>query len=298
VVTGDEFSIALARVLADGTLDASFGAGGTVTTAVGHDSGGAALALAPDGGILVAGEARIGGREAIVLLRYRSDGELDPSFGTRGKTIVRFAGDASTWAMALQPDGRIVVGGYAPEGLIWIPGPAATFLPRRRPRRFARRSSIREAGSRPRKQRSSPMSPAKKTVATVIPTLRYKDAPAAIDWLCRAFGFERHLVVPGDGHTIAHAQLTFGNGMIMLGSARADEFGRLQKTPAEVGGVGTGSPYVVVDDPDAHHAKAVAAGAKVVIELKTEDYGGRGYSCLDPEGHLWSFGSFDPWAEA
>lgn len=132
----------------------------------------------------------------------------------------------------------------------------------------------------------------------VIPTLRYRDAAAAIDWLCNAFGFERHLVVPGEGDTIAHAQLTCGNGMIMLGTAGDDEFGKLQKTPAEVGGVGTQSPYVIVPDADAHYARAKAAGADIVYDIRDEDYGGRGYSCRDPEGHLWNFGTYDPWAEA
>lgn len=136
------------------------------------------------------------------------------------------------------------------------------------------------------------------TTASVIPTLRYRDAGAAIDWLCRAFGFEPHLVVPGENDTIAHAQLTFGAGMIMLGSARDDDFGKLQKTPADVGGVGTQSAYIIVADADAHHARAVAAGARVVYALKDEDYGGRGYSCLDPEGHLWNFGTYDPWKPA
>jgi uncharacterized glyoxalase superfamily protein PhnB len=101
--------------------------------------------------------------------------------------------------------------------------------------------------------------------ANIIPTMRYRDAAAAIEWLCRAFGFERHLVVPGEQGTIAHAQLTLGNGMIMLGSARNDEFGKLQKSPADVGGVGTQSPYIIVPDADAHHARAVAAGAKGCI---------------------------------
>ena len=137
-----------------------------------------------------------------------------------------------------------------------------------------------------------------KTTASVIPALRYRDAVAAIDWLCRAFGFARHLVVPGEQGSIAHAQLTCGNGMIMLGSARDDEFGKLQKTPADVGGVGTQSTYIIVSDADAHHARAVAAGARIVYALKDEDYGGRGYSCLDPEGHLWNFGTFDPWQPA
>jgi len=138
---------------------------------------------------------------------------------------------------------------------------------------------------------------AHKDTASIIPTLRYRDATAAIEWLCRAFGFTKHLVVPGDAGTIAHAQLTYGNGMIMLGSARDDEFGKLQRTPAQAGGIGTQSPYVIVPDADAHLARAVAAGAKVVIPIRDESYGGRGYSCLDPEGHLWNFGTFDPWVE-
>lgn len=131
------------------------------------------------------------------------------------------------------------------------------------------------------------------TVANVIPTLRYRDAPAAIDWLCRAFGFDRHLVVPGEDDSIAHAQLVFGKGMIMLGSARDDEFGRYMKPPQD--GAGTQGAYLVVADADAHYARAVAAGAQIIYDIKDEDYGGRGYSCLDPEGHLWSFGTYDPW---
>lgn len=134
------------------------------------------------------------------------------------------------------------------------------------------------------------------TVATVIPTLRYRDAPAAIDWLCRAFGFEKHLVVPGENNTITHAQLTFGKGMIMLGSARDDVFGRHLNPPRDLGGSGTQGAYLIVADADAHYARAVAAGAQIVYDIKDEDYGGRGYSCLDPEGHLWSFGTYDPWA--
>ena len=81
--------------------------------------------------------------------------------------------------------------------------------------------------------------------APIIPTLRYRDAAAAIDWLCEAFGFERHLVVPGEDGRIEHAQLTLGEplgpGMIMLGSVRDDEFGRLQRPPTDVGGTATQS---------------------------------------------------------
>jgi uncharacterized glyoxalase superfamily protein PhnB len=138
---------------------------------------------------------------------------------------------------------------------------------------------------------------AKSTRASVIPVLRYRDAPAAIEWLCQTFGFEKHLVVPNEDGTIAHAQLSFGNGMVMLGSVLKDEteFGRLMKQPDEIGGAGTQAAYVVVNDADAVYARAKAAGAKIVIEIKDEDYGGRGFSCYDLEGHLWSFGTYDPW---
>ena len=84
---------------------------------------------------------------------------------------------------------------------------------------------------------------AKSTKATVIPVLRYRDAPAAIEWLCQTFGFEKNLVVPNEDGTIAHAQLSFGNGMIMLGSVLKNEteFGRLMKQPDEIGGAETQS---------------------------------------------------------
>jgi uncharacterized glyoxalase superfamily protein PhnB len=136
---------------------------------------------------------------------------------------------------------------------------------------------------------------AKNTRATVIPCLRYRNAPAAIEWLCQAFGFEKHVVVPGDGETIAHAQLSFGNGMIMLGSVKDSEFDQLMKQPDEIGGAETETAYVVVSDADAIYARARAAGAKIVLDIKDEDYGGRGFSCRDLEGHLWNFGTYDPW---
>jgi uncharacterized glyoxalase superfamily protein PhnB len=136
---------------------------------------------------------------------------------------------------------------------------------------------------------------AKNTRATVIPCLRYRNAPAAIEWLCQALGFEKHVVVPGDGETIAHAQLSFGNGMIMLGSVKDSEFDQLMKQPDEIGGVETETAYVVVSDADALYARAKAAGAKIVLDIKDEDYGGRGFSCRDLEGHLWNFGTYDPW---
>jgi uncharacterized glyoxalase superfamily protein PhnB len=136
---------------------------------------------------------------------------------------------------------------------------------------------------------------AKGTKATVIPCLRYRDAPAAIEWLCNAFGFEKHLVVPNEDGTIAHSQLKFGNGMIMLGSVVASEFGDLMKQPDEIGGAETQTPYLIVSDADAVYESAKAAGATIVIDIKDEDYGGRGFSCRDLESHLWNIGTYDPW---
>ena len=135
----------------------------------------------------------------------------------------------------------------------------------------------------------------KNTKATVISALRYRNAPAAIEWLCEVFGFEKHLVVPGEGNVIEHAQLSFGNGMIMLGSVIESEFGLLIKQPDEIGGAETQSAYLIVNDADVVYAKAKAAGATVVIEIKDEDYGGRGFSCRDLEGHLWNVGTYDTW---
>jgi uncharacterized glyoxalase superfamily protein PhnB len=133
--------------------------------------------------------------------------------------------------------------------------------------------------------------------SVIIPTMRYHDAPSMIDWLCEAFGFERHLVVEDGQGGIAHAQLTFGNSMIMLGSVREDEFGKLQLSPAALGGT-TQSPYIVVSEADEVYDRAKAAGAEIVIEIKDEDYGGRGFSCRDPEGHLWIIGTYNPWKTA
>jgi uncharacterized glyoxalase superfamily protein PhnB len=130
--------------------------------------------------------------------------------------------------------------------------------------------------------------------STVVPTLRYRDARRMIGWLCEVFGFARHAVYEDEQGGIAHAQLTLGSGMIMLGSARDDEFGRLQATPTALGGT-TQSPYLVVSDADEVYRRAKAAGAEIVIEIKDEDYGGRGFSCRDPEGHLWNIGTYDPW---
>lgn len=130
--------------------------------------------------------------------------------------------------------------------------------------------------------------------STIIPTLRYDNAPKMIEWLCEAFGFARHLVVEDGAGGIAHAQLTLGNAMIMLGSARDNAFGALQSTARALGGVSQ-SAYIIVDDVDALCETARGAGAEIVRDPQDEDYGGRGFSCRDPEGQLWNFGTYDPW---
>ncbi len=130
---------------------------------------------------------------------------------------------------------------------------------------------------------------------TIIPTIRYRDARAAIDLLQQAFGFELHMLVEGEGQIIEHAQLTHGSGMVMVSSIQDTEFARLAdegRDPA-----GRGSTYIVVADPYAHAATARDSGAKIIMEPEEQDYGGGAYVALDPEGNIWSFGSYDPWAE-
>jgi uncharacterized glyoxalase superfamily protein PhnB len=120
--------------------------------------------------------------------------------------------------------------------------------------------------------------------SSVIPGFHYRNAPAAIDWLCRVFGFERHAVYPGPDDTILHAELTLGGGMIMLGSMRPDR-------ASESGGA-----YLVVADADAVYRRAKEAGAEIVEEIADKSFGGRGFSCRDLEGRLWHVGTYDPWA--
>ena len=131
--------------------------------------------------------------------------------------------------------------------------------------------------------------------STIIPCLRYRDAHAAIEWLCRAFGFEKQAVYENEDGGVEHAQLTFGSGMVMLGEVRDNEFGRHIAQPDEIGGRETQCACVIVSNCKSHYQQAKAAGALIVDDYAEKDYGGAGYSCRDPEGHLWSFGSYDPW---
>jgi uncharacterized glyoxalase superfamily protein PhnB len=123
----------------------------------------------------------------------------------------------------------------------------------------------------------------------------YRDAPAAIEWLCRVFGFEKHAVYPGPNNTILHSELTLGGGMIMLASLNDSPYSRLMKQPDEIGGAETWTINLIVDDADAVYARAKAAGAEILFDIEDKHYGGRGFTCRDLEGRIWNVGTYDPW---
>jgi uncharacterized glyoxalase superfamily protein PhnB len=136
--------------------------------------------------------------------------------------------------------------------------------------------------------------------STLIPSVRYKDAHAAIAWLERVFGMQRHAVYDHPDGTVAHAELTFGSGMIMLGTAGANPgpMTRFYALPEEIDGRVTSPLYLITSDCDVLWTSAKAAGAEVVMELRDMDYGGKAFTVRDPEGYLWSVGEYDPWKTA
>lgn len=131
--------------------------------------------------------------------------------------------------------------------------------------------------------------------STLIPSMRYRDAHAAIEWLCKAFGFEKQAVYEDESGRVMHAQLTYGNGMLMLSDTKDDDFGKRMAQPDEIQGRETQVVSVTVTDCKAHYERAKAAGAEIIDDYAEKEYGGAGYGCRDPQGHLWWFGTFDPW---
>jgi len=130
------------------------------------------------------------------------------------------------------------------------------------------------------------------TYETINPGFKYRDARAAIEFLEAAFGFEPLMVVPGEDGSVVHSELWAGDFCVSVATvAPGDPLGRV--TPAEAGGV-TGLLYFVVSDVEAHYERAKAAGAEVVSPLESRSYGGSDYSCRDPEGQVWSFGTYRP----
>lgn len=142
------------------------------------------------------------------------------------------------------------------------------------------------------------------TAPNIYPALGYRDAKAAIRWLCEAFGFEERMVHPGDdGREVAHAELNLGPGIIMLGSQREGAPSAGEVSEGAGGGefdFGTVpfALYVAIDDVDAHCERARAAGARIVRGPEDTDYGSREYACRDLEGNVWSFGTYQPAAGA
>jgi uncharacterized glyoxalase superfamily protein PhnB len=125
---------------------------------------------------------------------------------------------------------------------------------------------------------------------TIFPILRYRDARAAIRWLCAAFGFVERCCIPEDGPFVRHAQLQLGENIIMLGSVRPDD----GIVSPQAQGTATQMLAVYVKDPDAHFERAQAAGATIVYPPKDTDFGSREYHALDLEGHPWTFGTYRP----
>ena len=123
---------------------------------------------------------------------------------------------------------------------------------------------------------------------TIYPALRYRDPDAAIAWLERALGFTAQDVFRDDDGAVAHAELAFGDGLIMLGGFPEPSAEHLEYDQ------GVTSTYAYTDDPDALHAQATAAGAPVAMPLRDTPYGSREFSVRDPEGHIWSFGTYRP----
>jgi uncharacterized glyoxalase superfamily protein PhnB len=129
------------------------------------------------------------------------------------------------------------------------------------------------------------------SMPAIYPFMGYRAARAAIEWLCRAFGFQQHAVYDGPDGRVAHAELKLGpDAVVMLGSIQHDTLSL--RVPLDIGAV-TGGIYAAVEDLDAHYQRAKAAGARIVQELTDDGYGRR-YSAHDLEGHLWAFGDYRP----
>src|SRR5215813_6256044 len=125
--------------------------------------------------------------------------------------------------------------------------------------------------------------------------MRYRDVARAADWLCDAFGFEKQTALTDEAGNTLYAQLTFGRALLMLAPVGDTPIEKFMKQPDEIGGAETQSCYFLVPDADTHAAMAVAAGAEIVLPVEDDDFGGRGYTCRDIEGHIWTFGTYDPW---
>jgi uncharacterized glyoxalase superfamily protein PhnB len=123
------------------------------------------------------------------------------------------------------------------------------------------------------------------SITRIFPVIRYREARASIDWLVRAFGFEKQAEFEGPNGTIRHAEVAYGAGALSISSVAPPD-------PENPWSSVLQGIYVRVDDPDAHHARAQAAGAQIAVPLEDQHYGSRDYSARDPDGYLWGFGTY------
>lgn len=126
-------------------------------------------------------------------------------------------------------------------------------------------------------------------VPTMVPYFGYQDAAAALRWLAAAFSFVKTQEFPGPDGTIMHAEMSFGAGVLMLGTGTDEQ--REQSSWHRPAGRGI---YICVNDLDAHYERAKSAGAQIVREPEDTEFGTRRYRVLDPEGYEWSFGTYRP----
>ncbi|MRG97423.1 VOC family protein [Polyangium spumosum] len=138
-----------------------------------------------------------------------------------------------------------------------------------------------------------PSKPAPSNWPRISSALYYEDSRAAIEWLCRAFGFQVRLLVEGKDGSVEHSELVYGDGLVMVAHPKPEKFPHT-RAPNQIGGANTQNMMVYVDDVEAHCARARAAGARIVKEPETVDYGeeywsDRGYECVDIGGHHWWF---------
>jgi uncharacterized glyoxalase superfamily protein PhnB/AraC-like DNA-binding protein len=263
---------------------------------------------ASDGGVAIGALAEeVGWSRRHLAARFRSQLGMGPKTIARvlrfqravallrdeeGPELARIAADCGYFDQAHFTRDVRAFAGVTPTELLAerLPGRGGFAVPIRPRRTPSSPRRLEHSDVRPTKGART-MASSAATTQTIFPTFQFRDARGMIAWLERAFGFEAKAVY-GEGETVDHAELAFNDALIMCGSVpRPEQTERLQ---AQVGPVGV---YVVIPDDrlvDEHAARARAAGAEILREPESPDYGGRGYSARDPEGNVWSFGSYRP----
>ena len=128
-----------------------------------------------------------------------------------------------------------------------------------------------------------------------LPLISYRDPAGSIEWLCKAFGFEKQRIVARQDGSLSYAHLSFDGTLIKVTPIRDTAADKSYKLPDKIDRPQQRRLYFVVRDVNAHYDKAKAAGAEIVLDMRIYEHGGCRYSCRDPEGHLWNFGTYDPW---